>query len=321
VGLAGILVLVVGGTAAGFAVAIAVESGRSPLPEARGRRGPPVLVVKGFNSTWDGVTRQWVEGAYTIRRFSYAGLDADGRPRPYERDATYRSLRDLAREMRTQVDAFRDATGERVNIVAESEGALVTQAYVAATPDAPVRAVALLSPVLDPGRVYYPPGGDSGWGVAAGTILDGIASLVGAVGPVDVSPDSPLFRSILREAPVLRSLLHCSPPVANAIVVLPLDSGVAAPPPFDVGWPHAVVPAFHGGLLGDGTTRDLVARVLRHRRPSGSGVWSAVGDVANAVAAPWQAPSIERDLVGAWASLPDGDDCRAARAELRRWIG
>lgn len=320
VGLAGVVALVVGGTAAGFAVAVAVEAARSPLPEARRSTGPPVLVVKGFNSTWDGVTRQWVDGDFRIRRFSYRGLDDSGRPEIYERDDTHRSLRALVLEMREQVDVLYESTGRRVSIVAESEGALVAQAYLAGTPDAPVQAVALLSPLLEPGRVYYPPPGDAGWGVVAGTVVDGLAAVVGAVGPVDVSSNTPLFRSLLREAPVLRSLLRCPPPVASSIVVLPLDSGVAAPPPLDVRWPHAVVPAFHGGLLGDGTTSDLVGHVLRGEPATGSGLWAGVGDVVNGGAAAWQVPSIEQDLVGAWATLPADDACVAARGELRRWL-
>ena len=37
-----------------------------------------MLIVKGFNSQWGGTTREWLEGDYQLRRFSYRGLDADG---------------------------------------------------------------------------------------------------------------------------------------------------------------------------------------------------------------------------------------------------
>ena len=94
VALAGILALVVGGAAIGFAVAAALERGRDPLPRARASAtGPPVLVIKGFNSQWNGTTLRWVTGNFRIRRFSYSGLDARGAPRPYGRDATHRSVR------------------------------------------------------------------------------------------------------------------------------------------------------------------------------------------------------------------------------------
>lgn len=322
VGLAGVLVLVVAGTAIGFAVSVAVEGARTPLPPARAdATGAPVLVVKGFNSKWDGVTRRWVDGDYRIRRFSYAGLDADGEPRPYDRPATHRRLQVLARAMREQVDAFADATGEPVRIVAESEGALVALTYLAATPDAPVRAAVLLSPLLAPGRVYYPPLGESGWGVVSGTVMGGIAAALGAVGPVDVSSDTPLFRSILAQAPTLQSLLRCPVPGVRQLAILPLDSGVSAPAPVEVGLPHAWVPAFHGGLLGDDATAELVEKVLRGLPASGSGTWSSVGDVVNAGASAWQAPSLEQGLEPAWASLPAPDECVAARRELARWVG
>jgi hypothetical protein len=322
VGLASVAALVVGGTAIGFGVAVAVEDARTPLPEASAdATGPPVLIVKGFNSTWDGVTRQWVKGNWQIRRFSYRGLDESGKPRIYERDATHASVQVLAREMRRQVDAFHDATGQRVNIVAESEGALIAQAFLAGTPHAPVRSLVLLSPLLEPGRVDYPELGHPGWGIASGTVMDGIAAALGAVSPVDVSADTPLFRSIVSEAPPLRSLLQCPAPGVREFAVLPLDSGVSAPPPIEVSIPHAVVPAFHGGLLGDHTSAELLRHVLRGEPATGSSFWSGVADVVNAGGAAWQAPDLVTSLVPRWHSLPEADDCAAVRAELRHWLG
>jgi len=323
VGLAGVLVLVLGGTAIGFGVAIAVEGGRTPPPEASAdASGPPVLVVKGFNSKWDGITRREIDGDFRFRRFSYRGLDSSGEPLPYGRDETHASLRTLAREMREQVEAFADATGESVSIVAESEGALVAQAYLSATPDARVEAAVLLSPLLEPGRVVFSSLGESGWGVASGTILDGIATTLAALGPVDVTADAPLFRSLVDEAPALRPLLRCRVPGVREFVVLPVDSGVSAPAYVDPGSPYAVVPAFHGGLLGDGKTQQIIGAVLRGRRADGSGFWEGVGVAVNGIAAAWQAPGIEPGLVPEWSRFTDRDhdSCAAARAELRRWL-
>lgn len=322
VGLAAVLALVVGGTGVGFAVAVAVESGRSPLPRASsGGSGSPVLVVKGFNSKWDGVTRRWVRGDHRIRRFSYRGADRAGAPLPYDRDATHRALPDLVAAMRTQVAAFRAATGTDVSIVAESEGALVAQTYLAATPDAPVDAVVLLSPLLAPGRVSYPRLGDDGWGVASGTVLGGLAAIVGAVGPVDVSADIPLFRSIVDRGPSLGALLACPVPGVHSYAVLPFDAGVAAPAPVDIGYAHEVVPAFHGGLLGDDTTARHVEQVLAGRRPpSGSSSWQAIGDGIAALAAPWQAPDLDASVLEEWRDLPQVPACAAVRRSLREWV-
>jgi hypothetical protein len=280
-----------------------------------------VLVVKGFNSRWDGVTYRWVRGEHRIRRFSYRGLDGHHRSLTYERDDTHRGLLDLALEMRRQIDAFHAATGEPVAIVAESEGALVTQVYLAATPRAPVDAVVLLSPLAEPGRVFYPPAGDEGWGVAAGTVMRGVAAVIGELGPVDVSADEPLFRSIVDLGPTVGGLLACPPPGVRSYAVLPVDEGVGAPAPIDVGFDHRVVAAFHGGLLGDESTARAVVAVLGGRRPpAGSSWWGSVGDTVNALAAAWQAPSLEPSLEPRWQGQPDGDDCRAVRAELRRLV-
>jgi hypothetical protein len=222
--------------------------------------------------------------------------------------------------MREQVRAFSAASDRDVAIVAESEGALVAQAYLASTPNAPVRSLVLLSPLLEPGRVYYPHLPDEGWGVAGATLLDGLATALGWVSPVDVSANTPLFRSIVDEEPALGALLSCPPPWIRSLAVLPVDSGVSAPATADVGFDHAVVPAFHGGLLGDGTTQDLIATVLRDRAVHRSGFWETVGDVVNAGAAAWQAPSLDRSLVGSWDADDDADDCDNVRARLRAWL-
>jgi hypothetical protein len=321
-GLAGVLALVLVGTAVGFSVSVAIEAGRKPPPRATAATGSPVLVVKGFNSRWDGVTYRWVRGAHRIRRFSYRGLDDRERPLIYERDDTHRGVIDLAREMRRQVDALHAATGEPVGIVAESEGALVAQVYLAATPRAPVDAVVMLSPLAQPGRVFYPRVGDEGWGVATGAVMRGIAAVIGTLGPVDVSADEAIFRSIVDLGPTVGALLSCPPPRVRSYAVLPVDEGVSAPAPLDVEIDHRVVPAFHGGLLGDDTTARTIAAVLEGRpSPEGSAWWAAVGDTVNALASPWQAPSLEESLEPRWRGQPDGDDCRAVRTRLRRLVG
>ncbi len=322
VGLAVVLVIVVGGTAIGFAAAVALESRRTPPPRvAADATGSPVLVVKGFNSQWDGVTYRWVRGEHRIRRFSYRGLDERYRPLAYRRTDTHRGLPGLAREMRRQVDALHAATGERVGIVAESEGALVTQVYLAAFPRAPVESVVLLSPLAQPGRVFYPPPGEQGWGVGAGAIERVIAGVIGALGPVDVSADSRLFRSIVDLGPTVGSLAACPPPGIRSYAVLPIDEGVAAPAPIDVAYEHQTVGAFHGGLLGDAATAAAVEAVLVGKEPEGgSAFWGAVGDLVAAGAAAWQAPSLAPGLEPAWRGQTGDGDCAKVRSVLRERV-
>ena len=302
-------------------MSVAVENGRTPVaPVSPRATGPPVLIVKGFNSEWDGVTRRWVHGNYRIRRFSYAGLDAAGQPRPYGRAATHQSVRALALELRTQVDAFHTATGQPVSIVAESEGSVVALAYLAASPHAPVHNLVVLSPLLAPGRVFYPPVGSPGWGVAAGTVIDGLGRALSTVGPVSVTADTPLFRSFVEEGPALQGLLRCAVPGRRELAVIPLDSGVSVPAPAHVGIPHAVVPAFHGGLLGDHTTARLIDDVLQGRPASGSGGWATLGGAVGAIAAPWQAPGLVRSLEPAWDDLPAPSNCAGVLRAMTRWI-
>ncbi len=322
VGLAMIVVLVVACTAGGFAVVVAIEAGREDPPLASATvDGPPVLVVKGFDSRWIGDTRRWVDGDYFIRRFSYRGVDRLDRPLAYERVDTHRSLRRLARTMRHQVEALHAETGEPVSIVAESEGALVASVYLDGTPDAPVHTAVLLSPLLDVGRVAYPRLGDDGWGVAAGTTLEGIAAALGAVTTVDVSVDDALFRSIEVNGPLLRGVARCRLPVERSFAVLPIDAGLAAPAPEELAVTHAVVPAVHGGLLGTGAGAELIGRVLDGRPASGSGLWSFAGDVVGALSAGWQAPDLVPGLAPEWRGLPEPSDCAGVRRALARWLG
>jgi hypothetical protein len=321
VALGAILALVIGGAAAGFAIAIALERGRDPIPVAGvNRAGIPVLVVRGFNSSWDGVTRRWVRGDVRIVRFSYAGLDAGGRPRPYAREATHATVRTLARRMADQVDALADASGQRIGIVAESEGALIALTYLLGTPDAPVDAIVALSPLPEPGRVSYPAPGRVGWGVAAGAAVDAVAAVVGGLGPVDVRASTPLFRSIVEQAPLFQGLLRCRARGVRQLVVLPFDSGLAAPIPATVEIPYVVRPAFHGGLLGDDETARLVARVLRGDAVGSYAGWRTVDHVVQALASPWQVASLAKSLEPAWRDLPDPDDCLGVRRGLRRYI-
>jgi hypothetical protein len=324
VALVGILVLVVGGAAAGFAVATALERDRPPAPRAAPlgvADGPPVLVVKGFDSRWDGIHRAWVPGDFRVRRYSYAGSDAAGRPLPYGRRATHAPVRTLARRMRVQVDALAAETGQPVGIVAESEGALVALSYLLGTVDAPVDAVVVLSPLVSPGRVSYPAPGRVGWGVAAGAALDAAGAIVGRLGPVDVRSDTALFRSIVEEAPLFQGLLECPAPGVRQLAVLPFDTGLAAPRPAQVRIPAVVRPAFHGGLLGDAPTARLVVRTLRGRPVDLATRWRATERVVQALASPWQVPSLVQSLEPAWRDLPEPDACPAVRRALRRYLG
>jgi hypothetical protein len=205
--------------------------------------------------------------------------------------------------------------------VAESEGALVALTYLLASPDAPVSSIVALSPLVAPGRVSYPAQGGVGWGTAAGTALGGVAAAVDLVGPVAVHSDTALFRSIVAQAPLLQGLLRCRAPNVRELAVLPIDTALAAPVPSSVTIPYVVRPAFHGGLIGDATTARLVRRVLSDQPVSTATRWRTVERVLQALASPWQVPSLAKSLEPSWRGLPDPDNCPAVRRHLRAYVG
>jgi len=324
----GVFVVVIVGTVAGFAwshhpvtrfVAPPAEAATEWSPERAGARGAPLLVVTGFNTQWDGVASQSVHLDVPQRRFSYRGT-ADGHPLPYARDDTHRSLRDLARELGAQVDAYHRDTGRPITLVAESEGALLAKAYVASTPDAPVDGLVEVSPLIDPGRVYYPPGDTEGWGVFGKLEMDGLSWALSGLSPVDVTPDTPFLRSIVDDAPAFHDLMTCPIPGVRQAAILPLDTGVSAPAPLRIGIPFVVVPGFHGGMLDDASTAAVVRDVLAGRAVTDDDGWSFTEGVVQAGASAWQVPSLAADVNDAWAGEPGGHDCGAVRAHLRAWL-
>ena len=198
---------------------------------------------------------------------------------------------------------------------------VVALTFLLGTPDAPVGSIVVLSPLVSPGRVSYPAPGRVGWGTAAGAVLDAVGVILDEIGPVDVRSDTPLFRSIVEQAPLFQGLLQCRAPGVRELAVLPFDSGLAAPRPAAVRIPAVVRPAFHGGLLGDQVTRRLVDRTLRGRPVDTTTRWRAAERVVQALASPWQVPSLAKSLEPSWRDLPDPDDCPGVRRALRAYVG
>jgi hypothetical protein len=324
-GLVAVVVVVVGGAAIGFETV----TSRSRLNHAAHvvtvktpDTGKPVLIVSGFGTHWDGQETRRLPGAFDEQRFSYRGADAGGRPMPYGENDTHRSLAQLARAMRSQVDAFHSATGKPVSIVAESEGSLVAKAYLAATPTAPVNELVLLSPLVSPARVYYPPTGHEGWGVAAGVELKALTEGLKVISPIDLTPDTPLLRSIADHAPAVRELLTCPLPGVDQLALFPLADAVASPHPTAIGIPASVVPAFHGGLLSSGAVHKTIALRLEGGALPHYDIWSSVERVVRVSSSAWQVPPLPLSLNPAWGHPPgDSPSCAAMAAVLRQWVG
>lgn len=296
-GVAGFWGLAIGGTILGFASvaqpaaaepALATGSAVATAPA----NAQPVLVANGFGSNWDGRSVAPLPGPYLEWTFSYRGLGNDGQPLAYRGADTAKSLPALDRLMAEQVNALHRLTGRPVDIVGESEGALVAKTYLVANPRAPVRDLVMVSPLIDPGRVYYPPSGASGYGVAAAAGLEGLSDTLQGLAPVDLSPTDPFLRSIVEDAPVLGSVLSCRVAHVRQFEVLPLADAVASPAPISGSIPTAVVPAFHGGLIGSGPADRVIDEVLRGQTPSAVTGWTVADTVIRRASAAWQVPTL-----------------------------
>lgn len=316
VAVAGMVAVAAVGTTIGFRVNQATGGQHDVRAEAAG--GKPVLVVSGFGSAWSGEAQERFGGAFRERRFSYRGTGTDGTPEEYDRDDTLQAIPELTQMMAEQVHAFHVQTGRPVSIVAESEGALVAKAYVAAHPDAPVDRLVMLSPLVRPARAYYPDDSDQGWGVAAAWELRGLTALVSTLTPLSMSADDDIFRSIADYAPLLRGVMPCTIPGVRQLAVLPVADAVMAHE-FDESGVEAVdVPEFHGGLLGNGQVQRLVARELHGLPPEESRTWSTGASLLRALASSWQVPELPLSLNPVWEDGGDGD-CASATARLRGW--
>jgi hypothetical protein len=223
--------------------------------------------------------------------------------------------------MEAQVDAFHRATGRPLSIVAESEGSLIAKTYLAATPEAPVNELVMLSPLVRPARVYYPPGGREGWGVAAGLELQGITAVVREISPIDMTPDSPLLRSIADNASTVRDLLTCPLPGVEQLALFPLADAVASPHPSAVGIPARVVPAFHGGLLGSDAAHKTIALRLDGGKVPDYEVWSVAERVLRVTSSAWQVPALPLSLNPAWGRPPGrAPSCASMASALHQWV-
>jgi hypothetical protein len=294
-GVAGFWGLAIGGIILGFASVAHPQGagdGAADAQAASAAGARPVLVANGFGSSWDGRSSAPRFGPYLEWTFSYRGLGRDGRPLPYDSADTTKSLPALDRLMGEEVDALHRVTGRPVDIVGESEGALIAKTYLVASPGAPVHEVIMASPLVDPGRVYYPPSGASGYGVAVAAGLQGIDDLVQGISPIDLSPTDPFLRSIVTQAPELSSVLSCPVGRVRQFELLPLADAVASPGPVPVSIPTVVVPAFHGGLLGSATADRVIGEVLAGQRPDRTTGWDLADTVIRQASAAWQVPTL-----------------------------
>ena len=275
-----------------------------PLPD---RVPHAVIAIAGHDSQWDGRP----PADPRVERFSYRGLDGQRRPLPYGPRDTHQSLDSSAALLAAQVDELHRRTGRPVALLGESEGAMVARTYLEKWPKpSPVEAVMLFSPLVQPGRAYYPPPGHSGWGVAVGWELRGIFALASLPQKVKNDPDQPFVRSVLVDAPFLRNRTLCPVPGVRMIAFLPTVSAVEAPPGGYSQVPVIQLPAFHGGLINRRAADTQVVAFLagdemdQPRREYG---------LLQRLGAAWQPPPLALSVNPIWSATREADPAFTGR--------
>ena len=299
--------LVLIGAGAGFGGSGSRNQRSVPPPAAAsdviGSLRHEVLFVAGYDSAYDGHAPLRTS---LVTVYSYRGLDGGGAPLPYQPEATHQSLETSAGLLAAQVDRVHRRSGRPVALVGLSEGALITRKYLEAFPHPSVDAAALVSPVVRPGQVYYPPpSASSGWGLAAGWELRGVLALVGLHRQTPISADEPFIRSVLANAPMFRNRMLCPVPGVRMVAFLPSADAATIPPGNYRGIPADDLPAAHGGLLGFPAEEHRLIDFLngkdtgRHQRP-----YYSIVQVASGV---WQAPVLALAVNPVWHAAGEPD--------------
>jgi hypothetical protein len=255
-----------------------------------------IMFVAGYDSTLHTLR---AGPGLSIVPFSYRGTDPDGHPLPYPWTATHQSLTASAALLARQVAGLHDRTGRPVALVAESEGTLVVRAYLDTLPHPAVDAVVLMSPLIQPGLVYYPPPtAGSGWGIATGWQLRALVGAISAISGVQVSADEPFVRSLLDQAPLYRDHMLCPVPGVRMIAFLPFADAVLAPPATPIAIPAIEEPGLHALLLTRPSVQQRIVRFL-HGDPVDSAV-SVQFRLIQLAAGAWQTPPLAARLNSAW---------------------
>jgi hypothetical protein len=256
-----------------------------------------VLVVGGWGSSCCDAANglQATLPGVPVRQFSYAGLDAKGRPIPSGASADDLPLPVLGDRIAAQVNALHAASGRPVAVVAESEGTLGVYATLARDPGLPVSSVVLLSPIVGPGQLTYPPGPDGA--SASEAALDELNHLVGGMSPFGPSGAENLLSSVSEfGARYFEDMVAAAGGGADGksvrwLAVVPLADAVTLP---DCGLPSGVivVPALHGGLLGDPTVLPMVSDFLSGHdvTAAGDSLLREAAELITGAAAAWRMP-------------------------------
>ncbi|NES14627.1 MULTISPECIES: hypothetical protein [Micromonospora] len=267
----------------------------------------PVIFVAGYNSYYQGASTVASNG---LVHYSYRGIDQSGRPRPYVPYDTRQSLVTSAQLLAVQLHDLRIRTGHTIALLAESEGSLIVRYYLEHLRQPWVDAVALTSPIVRSGRVYYPPPGQrTGWGVATGWQLRLLFRLAGRETALG-TPDEPFLRSLLDNAPLYRSRTLCPVDGVRMVAFLPTADAFAVAPGTERRIAVVDVLGFHGLLVDRPEVQRLLADFLTGAAPLP--VSRADYSILNRIGAEWLPPSLLLRLNPVWN---DGNPPDAALSE------
>src|SRR5579875_772544 len=317
---------VIGGAVAGFRLAskspartfqpLATAPLASTSPTATGRQA--VLVVSGYGSHWDGAPEHPVPGDFTEEPFSYRGLSSSGQPLPYSGRDTAKALSQLDSMFLAQVAALHRRTGDEIDVVSESEGALIAKTALLAHPSPFVPVLVMASPLESPGQVWYPTSGNSGWGVASEAAMQLISDAFQGVSPIELSPDSPLLASLDHHAPLVKDAMACPVRGVRQFALLPLADATVTPAAYSLPFPSVVLPAFHGGLLETPAGARVVSQVLTHRPVDSDHLLSLAEQAISYASSAWQVPALAASDYPKAASGEFQANCAQVSAYLRK---
>jgi len=251
-----------------------------------------VLVVEGFGSNCCHAadTLRAAEPDMIVRQFSYVGLNAAGQPIPQGKSADDLPIQVLGDRMATQVDRLYDQARVPVTVIAESEGTLGLYAMLARHPHVPVKSVVLLSPIIEPGQLGQADG------TVPGDALTTLNTLVGGMSPYGSSGAAELIDSVSEVgARYFDQISHEQS--LPYLAVIPLADALTLPA---CTWPRNVtfIAAFHGGLLGHASVRQLIEAFLSgDTTPAPSASQPQLrrtAELISAAASAWRMPELSR---------------------------
>ena len=254
-----------------------------------------VLEIEGFGSSCcsGGAALRAIAGRAVAQQFSYRGLNSHGQPLPHGPAASDLPLSVLGDRIAAQVQHLHAQTGRPVALVGESEGTLGVYAMLARHPDEPVGSIVLLSPIVAPGQVSYPTDDRDGSGAVPGYALQAVVWFIGGLSPFGTSGAEELITSVDRSGAAYaeQAARETHKHTLRWLAVVPLADSLTLPA-CQLPAGTVVVPALHGGLLGNTGVQREVRNFL-----DGGAVHSQapINDAAELVAqaaAAWRMPEL-----------------------------